>query len=678
MLRHEIRQFSLNIEGSEQEATVPFTLCSALSELGKINKDDGIPVGYTVEKMSASATVVIEEAPYVSKYNYLRVAGISSSCVLLLNGDEVGRVPGSASRHLFDLGNGLKSGENIFTFVFDDPELDSGIFLAAELLRFNHAIIDGVRITEERDGDAAILNVEVTTVGSTDSCRGVATLISGTGQIYYGGFASGKASIRIADPLFWYPQGLGVQNIYKLTVNLYGEAESEDSMEFKIGLRTLEPTDGNTLSVNGIGFLPMGAVYIPERAWYPDEARKCTAAFITSAAMAGFNSFVLRGDRLPADSFFDLCDVHGISVIYETSKTDDVTLSAISAFSHHPSFVHLDVIGDRDDRIFEKIDWLFPGIACSYIPKEREYFGESSIPSDKVLSSRIPPEDRNLFSKKMEEHSGGECRMMAASTAEKYLYAWTPTDVAYLTRLAQAENTKAEILRRRAAHGKEGRAVFSEISRERLISASSLDWYSGWKALQYYAKGFFSAVTLDAKADGTSVSITAINNRPVAVFGILEYKVIDNQNKLIYKYSEEIDIAEHSSRTVLNHDLSEYVCSHCEDRFVKYSFTEGSTTLSEGTLLFTEPKYFRYINPLIKAEISGADRRYSINLTSEAYAGRVELSFADVDAVFSDNYFDITSDVPVQITFTVTSPVENVKSLKKQLKIKSLYDIGKI
>ena len=267
---------------------------------------------------------------------------------------------------------------------------------------------------------------------------------------------------------------------------------------------------------------------------------------------------------------------------------------------------------------------------------------------------------------------------MAASAAEKYLYAWTPSDFAYLTRLAQAENTKAEIIGRRMAHGEKGRAIFSEISAERLISSSSLDIAAGWKALHYYAKGFFSPITLTAKADGAVVSFIAINNRPVAAFGILEYKVIDNKNQLIFKYSEEVDIAEASSTTLLTKDLSEYITSHESDRFVEYSLTEGSAVLAKGTLLFTEPKSFNYLDPCIKAEISGTDRRYSVTLSCEAYAGKVELSLTDTDAVFSDNYFDITSEVPVKINFTATSPVETVKSLKKQLKIRSLYDIGKL
>ena len=192
-----------------------------------------------------------------------------------------------------------------------------------------------------------------------------------------------------------------------------------------------------------------------------------------------------------------------------------------------------------------------------------------------------------------------------------------------------------------------------------------------------YCSCFFAPVTLAVSAERAAVSFTAINNRNVAIFGLLEYKVIDNNNRVIYKYAEEIDIAENSTRVLFTHDLSEYIDSHEHERVVAYSFTEGNSTLAEGTYMFVAPKNFAYKNPEIKAEISGADRRFSITLSASCYAGAVELDFADTDAVFSDNYFDITSEVPVKIDFTVFSPVETAKSLKKQLRIRSLYDIGK-
>ncbi len=678
MLKYEIKEFIPDIDGNEKgSVTVPFTLYSVMGEPDDA-KDGAFFKKPDVKKMRVTAHISVDEQLYSAKYTYIRISGSHSDSELFVNGISAGKISEGCGRVLFDIGDSIVNGDNTVVFEFSKPEFDSGILSSVELLRFNNSIIDDVIISEMRDDESVSLCVEITSVGSTENSRGVATLISGAGQIYYGGFVDGRAIIHISDPLFWYPQGLGVQNIYKLTVNLYGEAEAEDTLEFKVGLRKITSGEDNLLAVNRLRLLPMGAVYIPEKIYSPEVSRKRTAAFVTSAAMAGFNCFVIKGDRLPGDSFFDLCDVHGIAVIYETADISDISLKTVSSVAHHPSFVHLDVVGaDSSSNTAARIKETIPDLDFSFVPEAVEYFGEPSVPGDRVTYSAIAPENRNAFSADMEKHSGGNCIAMAYSAAERYLYANTSSDFAYLTRLTQAENTKREMLKRRIALGKEGRAVFSEISAERLISSSSLDTEAGWKAVQYYAKSFFAPVTVTAEAKGTSVSLIAINNRGVAVFGLLEYRVIDNNNHLIYKYSEEIDIAENSSRTVFTHDLSEYIASHEKERFVEYSFTEGNSILAEGTALFVAPKNFAYKNPDIKAELSGADRRFSITLSASAYAGRVELSFEDADAVFSYNYFDITSEVPVKVTFTTTSPVETVKSLKKQLKIRSLYDVGK-
>ena len=678
MVKYEIKEFLLNI-GDTDKCTVeaPFTLYSAMENIGLAKAEDTCKK-CNINKMSATAYISIDEELYTSKHTYIRVFGLNSPAELFVNGKSVGKTSGMRSRMLFDVGESIKRGENTLTVEFTEPDWDSGVLSAVTLLRFNNSVIDDVRIREALDEGSTSLSVEVSTVGSLENSRGVATLISGSGQIYYGGFVNGVATIHISDPLFWNPQGLGVQNIYKLTVNLYGDAEAEDSLEFKVGLRKASIGEENLFVMNENAFLPMGAVYVPERIYSPDVSRKRTAAFVTSAAMAGFNSFVIRGGRLPDNAFFDLCDVHGIAVIYEMTDITDTSIRDAASVAHHPSFVHIDVIGDlNNSQAISKIKEAIPSVSCSLASKTPEYFGEISVPRDKVVYSMIATENRNVFSSEMEKHSGGKCISMAAAAAERYLYANTPSDFAYLTRLTQAENTKREIQKRRLAFGKDGRAVFSEISAERLISCSSLDTEAGWKALQYYAKGFFAPVTLAVSAERAAVSFTAINNRNVAIFGLLEYKVIDNNNRVIYKYAEEIDIAENSTRVLFTHDLSEYIDSHEHERVVAYSFTEGNSTLAEGTYMFVAPKNFAYKNPEIKAEISGADRRFSITLSASCYAGAVELDFADTDAVFSDNYFDITSEVPVKISFTATSPVETVKSLKKQLKIRSLYDIGK-
>ncbi len=679
MIRREIKDMLFECDGVEGYAvTLPETLYSVLSELGMAERRCFDFEEISLQEMKLSCSFVVEEISE-SKYSYLRLRGVVGPCSVELNGSCITLLNGERDSYLVDLGNNIRMGENKLSFIFSKPEGDYGIHSPIQILRFDNAIIDTVKLKEVEIGDFVTVKVELFTVGNNENSRGVATLISGSGHIYYGGFTNGVAEITVKDPLLWWPKGLGVQNVYKLAVNLYGDLEVEDTVEMRVGLCTAASFDDREkLVVNGQVFLPMGSVYIPERVYLPNDVRRRTAAYVTSAAMAGFNCFVVK-NSLPANSFFDLCDVHGISVIFETERFDESVLSSIAALAHHPSFAMVELVGmsDKKSEITAILNEAAPVLSLSFKDSAPVYFGEPSIPSDSLLYRFVPKADRNVLSPVMEKYSGARCEEIAANVAHGYLYPSNSSDFAYLSRLSQAENYKREMFARRRQFGERGRAVFSDISSQRLISESALDIEAGWKAAQYYAAEFFAPIAIDADIIGTQVTFFAYNNKQTAAFGKLEYRIIDSECNLIYKNTEDIEIEESSGRKIFTRDFTEYVSGNLNNRVLEYIFTDAAGLSFRGAKIFSSHKKFEYKNPEIKAEISGSDRRFSITLSAEAYAGAVELVLTDTPAVFSDNYFDITTKAPVKIELNLTELPETVKNLKKQLKIRCINLIGR-
>ena len=110
--------------------------------------------------------------------------------------------------------------------------------------------------------------------------------------------------------------------------------------------------------------------------------------------------------------------------------------------------------------------------------------------------------------------------------------------------------------------------------------------------------------------------------------------------------------------------------------YLEYSLKEGASTLSSGVLLFVPEKHFRFKKPNIRAEIVGSDRKFSIMLMSDAFVKDLELDFIDADAVFSQNYIDITSDNPVKISFSITGGLETAYHLNNSLQMRSVYDLN--
>jgi len=76
----------------------------------------------------------------------------------------------------------------------------------------------------------------------------------------------------------------------------------------------------------------------------------------------------------------------------------------------------------------------------------------------------------------------------------------------------------------------------------------------------------------------------------------------------------------------------------CE--YVSYEAWEAGEKISEGTTIFSYPKYFRYEDPKLSFSINNDE----ITVTANAYAKSVEIQNENQDLVLSDNYFDLNSN----------------------------------
>ena len=84
--------------------------------------------------------------------------------------------------------------------------------------------------------------------------------------------------------------------------------------------------------------------------------------------------------------------------------------------------------------------------------------------------------------------------------------------------------------------------------------------------------------------------------------------------------------------------------------------------VSEGTVLFTVPKYYRFVNPELCCEIMGDE----IVIKSQAYARAVQIEGVDGDLLLSDNFFDMEKG---------EKRVKILSGETKQIRLRSLFDI---
>ncbi len=128
--------------------------------------------------------------------------------------------------------------------------------------------------------------------------------------------------LTVNDPELWWPNGLGSQPLYRLTVSLTENGRELNSIQMTIGLRTITVSDKMdkvgrefALTVNGVSFFSMGANFIPEDNILARIHRSRTETLIRHAAMANYNTIrVWGGGFYPTDDFYDLCDKYGLVV----------------------------------------------------------------------------------------------------------------------------------------------------------------------------------------------------------------------------------------------------------------------------------------------------------------------------------------------------------------------------
>ena len=675
MTKQQIKEFILTWDGGQRECLAPVSLCS---DKGAELPSGTLTAKFTVQKTAAEL-----------KYSYIRINDAVGIREVKVSGSTV--FEGNFSGRVLNLNvkdkivSGSQCEMEISFSQIEGYHLCAGLFGSVELVRFNGAIIDRVEVKQGFDGSSATLGIALDMLGGSDNVRAVATLVSSSGQIFYGGITRGRGTISVKDPLYWWPKNMGVQNLYKLTVNIYGDTEIEDTAELKVGIRRVSAQDDKAaFDILGASFLPMGAIYTPERRCDPELSRVRESAFLNSAARVGINALIVQGeDILPDDNFFELCDAHGIAVIREIRSSlleeNGEELELLARIGHHPSMMLYQIIHDTGNasQLKERVLRVAPGVAVRIMDKPIKYAGASQLPSDKVLDKLLSKRERNLFSRKMEEIGAGELLPMIKRCSERMPYASGFDEFMYVSSVCAADEISEKMVEARLRRGDKlpiydglGETVDG-------LCRAGMDSMAVWRATQYKASRFFAPTLLHAEYLGDGRVLFYISNeRRQSFAGTMEYRIVSSDNLTVHRGSAPAVIERNSARLILERDLGDYIIGHEDEYYLECYLKDSLGTYSQNVTLFVPEKHFKFEDPKIKAEIVGSERRFSITLKAEAFARDIEISFGKYDAVLYDNYFDITSPSPMRISFTLTGAMSNAEELMSELKIRSVYDIG--
>ena len=664
MIKAEIKNFLVDA-GDKREipVTLPASVYQAVGE-GE----------YSTVKLYAKINA--DETMLQGKYIYLKIRDLRHSAVVSLNGCDIGMPTAEEPYYSYDIKDRLSLGENLLSITFEgasDELLSAGVFGGVEIVRFENQMIEGLFVDSVRDGGEVVVSIRLNTVGSPDAVRAVATLVSGSGQIYYAGLTKGRGKITVKDPLLWWPRGVGIQNLYKLTVNLYGESEIEDTAEIRIGFAGLT-TDGGTTEINGEPFIPLGARYSDIGQRTPDGERAAIGAYLGALYQAGVNTLIIPEDvpRM-SDTLYDLCDLYGIVTVHEISETSTLIKSRLLYQGYRPSVGMIDLVGGGDEieavtdtlrAVCHKTDVNCPNTVGGYAT----FY---SLPTEKTVFELVPEDERNPFSSYLEPIKGDILKMIAEAS-EEYPYAPDLSTLAYVTGLSAARRCERALISERVSSR---RAIFNAlICGGGLLSSGALDSAYRRGALYYHLARGFKGTALYAIGDGYELDFYIARSERREFSGTVELRVLDVFGECQFTKSMEVTSPAAAVTKVLSHDFSDIVSGKERELYLEYSLRDETGILSKRTHLFCEIRKYKFTKPRIEAEIVGTDKRFAIMLGADAFAAGVELLF-DIDGVFlSDNFFDIAGGAKQKIVVN-TAKSATKELLYEAMRIRSVNDL---
>lgn len=765
MIKQEIKSFVMTYSNEQKslECSVPFSLYSTLANNGAIANP------YKEKNVQKLARYAERGVTFVSRFYVdgcilakenvdLRISMLDTMAKIRVNGREIATVSDFYLTYSYSVKNILVVGENTLELEFSpvpsapcrkprymygtqfSPRLlDMGVYGEIALLAYDKGYISNVRLKQEHTDDKVALCVELDTVGDITGGYAVATLESPGGKVYFGAFNKGRAVINVTSPNLWWPAGMGTQNLYRLSVNLYADSDIIDTREVKIGLRDFVYGSGEggskTLSINGISYFSRGSTFVPADSVVPFTDKKRVRGILESMVSANCNTVRVSalGYYMP-DYFYDYCDELGLVVWQDVAVIGNIADGVdedricreikenILRISRHPCLAL--VVGaideericlpftEMDNHSFVELYHSFydntvrgfvKDLGVEYSVALPDSFRDGycsntslcdvtdsmsivSLPDVKTLNEIGDDENINVLSPIMEAHQLARMDNLSfiAHSFNRYLYPTTNETLVYATQQSAAEEIRALVNAARRKNSKCG-VLTSQVNDSWYgISQSTVDYFGRWKAGNYMLKREFAPILAIAEQKENDITFYVSNETHEQICGTLHYAVIDNRNIPLLTGDIDVNVERFTTKEVLKKDLSNVFSGNEDECYLLVYVVNGSNILSKSTLMFTKSgetspvnqKSFKLIKPNIECTIIGSDRDFTLTYKADVYVKNMELSFESADCVFEDNFFDVTDTYSHRVRFRTFEPTSAAR-LTGELKIKSSYDIGR-
>ena len=282
-------------------------------------------------------------------------------------------------------------------------------------------------------------------------------------------------------------------------------------------------------------------------------------------------------------------------------------------------------------------------------------FGFQAFPCMKTIEGFTEEKDRNVNSEIMDRHQrsymGNE--LIISYLTKNYLYPNNFATFVYASQLLQAESIKYRVEHMRRHRGRCMGALYWQLNDIWPVTSwASIDYNGRWKGLQYTAKRFYAPILLSCEEVGElqnhpyinsekgsyltekSACLCVTNDTLETVKGKVKWEIRDAQSGVIKQGENEICVAPLS---VCRLERMYFDDLNTRKEHLHFALEIDEKIYSEGSVLFTQPKYYKFENPCLRYRLDGD----AILISSDTYAKGVQIEGADGDVILEDNFFDM-------------------------------------
>ncbi len=314
-------------------------------------------------------------------------------------------------------------------------------------------------------------------------------------------------------------------------------------------------------------------------------------------------------------------------------------------------------------------------------------FGFQSFPSIKTVKTFTDESDRNIFSKVMESHQKSDDAngKLIFYLSHNFLFPKDFESLLYLTQILQAIAIKRGVEHWRRMRGNTMGTLFWQLNDSWPVASwSSIDYFGRWKPLQYFSKYFFAQIAGSIKREGNVVSPYIVNETRDFETRRVRISLQTMEFRLLHEEEREVDIAPFSVVKVCEIDYTDLIAGMENSVFVEAEFFDEDGNIQSTEIdVFVDYKYLNLEGSSISYSVIELADEYVIRMMSGGFAAFVELDLQQADAIFSDNYFHLTSKREKTVRLKKSdirylnpnvSEIQNRYELEQQLVIRTLKD----